>query len=237
MDRNSLITALYSDIAPGQKPLNNLEYVTGKTAIPHFAIWNFNQKKANALLAAHCTGGPSKPTANNSAIWTCSGVKAELKYETTAGNQRRATSTAIFTQQLKSIGIQLDANIKPSTTVFGTDLPNHDYDIAEYAWVGSPDPSGFDAIWGCGGDSNYTSYCNRKVTALFNAGDQELDPTKRFQDYSNADKLMANDIPAVPLYSQPSIFVYKKGITGMTNANNPTNVGPTWNIETWAWSS
>jgi hypothetical protein len=48
---------------------------------------------------------------------------------------------------------------------------------------------------------------------------------------------MANDIPAVPLYSQPSIFVYKKGITGMTNANNPTNVGPTWNIETWAWSS
>ena len=33
---------------------------------------------------------------------------------------------------------------------------------------------------------------------------------------------MANDIPAVPLYSQPSILVYKKGITGMTNCNNPT---------------
>jgi ABC-type transport system substrate-binding protein len=120
--------------------------------------------------------------------------------------------------------------------VFGTVLPNHDYDVAEYAWVGSPDPSGFESIWGCGGDSNYTSYCNRKVTNLFNAGDQELDVTKRQADYEQADALMANDIPAVPLYSQPSIFVYKKGIKGMERANNPTNTGPTWNIEQWSWS-
>ena len=237
MDRPSLIKALYSQLAPGMKPLNNLEYMVGDSAIPHFATWNFSQKKANALLAAHCTGGPSKPTANNTAIWTCGGQKAELKYETTAGNQRRATSTAIWTQQLKSVGIQLDANIVPSTTLFGTDLPNHDYDLAEYAWVGAPDPSGFDAIWGCGGDSNYTSYCNRKVTNLFNAGDSELDPTKRQADYEQADQLMSVDVPAIPLYSQPSILVYKKGILGMDKSNNPTLVGPTWNIETWAWSS
>jgi peptide/nickel transport system substrate-binding protein len=236
MDRPSLIKALYSQIAPGQKPLNNLEYVTGATATPHFAKWNFSQKKANALLAKHCTGGPSAPTANNTAIWTCSGHKAEIRYFTTAGNQRRATSVAIFTQQLKSIGVQVDAMIQPSTTVFGTVLPNHDYDVAEYAWTGSPDPSGFDEIWGCGGGSNYTSYCNRKVTNLFATGDVELDPTKRQADYEQADVLMANDIPAIPLYSQPSIFIYKKGIKGMEHANNPTNAGPTWNIEDWSWS-
>jgi peptide/nickel transport system substrate-binding protein len=236
MDRPSLIKALYSQIAPGQKPLNNLEYVTGATATPHFAKWNFSQKKARDLLAKHCTGGPSAPAANNTDIWTCSGVKAQIRYFTTAGNQRRATSVAIFTQQLKSIGIGITPMIQPSTTVFGTVLPNHDYDIAEYAWVGSPDPSGFDSIWGCGGDSNYTSYCNRKVTNLFNAGDQELDVTKRQADYEQADALMANDIPAVPLYSQPSIYVYKKGIKGMENSNNPTSTGPTWNIEQWSWS-
>ena len=98
MDRPSLIKALYSQIAPGMKPLNNLEFMVGPTAVPHFAIWNFNQKKARDVLAKHCTGGPSAPAANNTAIWTCSGVKAEIKYETTAGNQRRATSIAIFTQ-------------------------------------------------------------------------------------------------------------------------------------------
>ena len=75
------------------------------------------------------------------------------------------------------------------------------------------------------------------MTALFAAGDQELDPTKRLADYENADKLMANDIPAVPLYAQPSILVYKKGITGMQNSNNPSTSGPTWNVEQWGWSS
>jgi len=236
MDRPSLIKALYSQIAPGMKPLNNLEYVTGAQATPHFAIWNFSQKKARDLLAKHCTGGPSAPKASNTDIWTCSGYKAQIRYFTTAGNQRRATSVAIFTQQLKSIGIGVTPMIQPSTTVFGTVLPNHDYDVAEYAWVGSPDPSGFDAIWGCGGDSNYTNYCNRKATNLFNAGDEELDPTKRQADYEAADALMAKDIPAVPLYSQPSIFIYKKGIKGMEHSNNPTSTGPTWNIEQWSWS-
>ena len=237
MDRNSLIKALYSQIAPGMPPLNNLEFLTGATSIPHFAIWNFNQKKARDVLAKHCTGGPSAPNANNTAIWTCSGVKAELKYETTAGNQRRATSTAIWTQQLKSIGIQLDANFEPATTVFGADLPNHDYDLAEYAWIGTTDPSGFDAVWGCGGGSNYASYCNRRVTNLLDAADAELDPTKRRADYEQADELMSNDLPAIPLYSQPSILVHEKGITGMENSNNPTSAGPTWNIEQWGWSS
>jgi len=236
MDRASLVHALYGRLAPAMKPLNNLEYMVGPSAIPHFATWNFNEKKARDLLGQHCTGGPSAPAAGNTAIWTCSGVKAELKYVTTAGEQSRATSTAIWTQELRAIGIQLDVNIEPSTTMFGTDLPDHDYDLAEYAWVGTQDPGGFDAIWGCGGNSNYAGYCNRRVTNLFEAGENELDPTKRQADYERADKLMSNDVPAIPLYSQPSILVYRKGIIGMEDSNNPTSTGPTWNIEQWGWS-
>ena len=222
----------------GQKPLNNLEYVTGETAIPHFAIWNFNQKKATRC--SRRTAREARPSRRRT---TPPSGPAAASRPRSSTRRRRATSAAprarpSSTQQLKSIGIQLDANIKPSTTVFGTDLPNHDFDLAEYAWVTAPDPSGFDAIWGCGGDSNYTSYCNHKVTALFAAGDQELDPTKRFADYSNADKLMANDIPAVPLYCAAEHLRLQEGDHRHDRtANNPTTVGPTWNIETWAWSS
>ncbi len=237
MDRPSLIKALYSQLAPGMKPLNNLEYMVGPSAIPHFAIWNFSQKKARDLLADALHGRPGEagaPTTRRSG-------RAAARRRSSSTRRRRATSAArrarrSATQQLKSIGIQLDANIVPSTTLFGTDLPNHNFDLAEYAWVGSPDPSGFDPIWGCGGDSNYTSYCNRKVTNLFAAGDSELDPTKRQADYEQADMLMANDIPAVPLYSQPSIMVWKKGITGMTATTRRTSAS-TWNIEAWAWTS
>src|SRR5205085_7306478 len=108
MDRVSLVQALYGQIAHGLKPLNNPEYEIGTNATPVMAKWSFAPKRALALLAKHCTGGPSKPTRNNTAVWTCGGQKAELRFYTTVGNQRRETSAAIFQSQLGAIGIKLD---------------------------------------------------------------------------------------------------------------------------------
>jgi len=236
INRHSLIVALYGQIAPGLKPLNNLEYEIGPNAISHFAKWNSAPGKALALLKAHCTGGPSKPTRNNSAIWTCNGQKAEFRWGTTAGNQRRATSAAIFSQQLGAIGIKLDVQFEPANpNFFGQRLPGGDFDLAEYAWSGGPDPSGFDAIYQTGGGSNYKQYSNKQVDALINAGDAELDPTKRTADYEKAASIMANDIAVIPLYAPPNILVYKSAIKGMENSNNPTQEGPTWNAEEWHW--
>jgi peptide/nickel transport system substrate-binding protein len=234
INRHSLIAALYGQIAPGLKPLNNLEYELGPNAIPHFAQWASAPGKALALLKAHCTGGPSKPTRNNTAMWTCDGQKAEFRWGTTAGNQRRATSAAIFTQQLGAIGIKLNVQFEPANpNFFGQRLPSGDFDLAEYALSGGPDPSGFDAIYQTGGGGNYKQYSNKTVDALINAGDAELNPTKRTADYEKAAKIMADDITMIPLYSPPNILVYKSGIKGMSN--NPTQEGPTWNVEQWHW--
>jgi peptide/nickel transport system substrate-binding protein len=236
INRHSLIVALYGTIAPGLKPLNNLEYEIGTNAIPHFAKWNAAPGKALALLKSHCTGGPSKPTRNNTAIWTCDGQKAEFRWGTTAGNQRRATSAAIFSQQLGAIGIKLDVQFEPANpNFFGQRLPGGDFDLAEYAWSGGPDPSGFDAIYETGGGSNYKNYSNKQVDALIKLGDAELNPTKRTAEYQKAAEIMANDIAVIPLYAPPNILVYKSAIKGMENSNNPTQEGPTWNAEEWHW--
>ena len=239
MDRHSLVKALFGPIAPGLKPLNNTIWELGTNAVPSFAKWSFAPKKALAILAAHCTGGPSKPTRDNTAIWTCSGQKAEFRFNTTTGNQRRQTSAAIFSQQLAAIGIKLDVGFIPAATYFGTVLPSNDFDLAEYAWVGGVDPSGFDAIYQCqkgtAGGQNYKLYCNAKVDALLKAGDSELDAVKRTADYQQAATITANDIAIIPLYAAPSILVYKSAIKGMQDSNNPTSAGPTWNIEQWHW--
>jgi len=236
INRHSLIVALYGQIAPGLKPLNNLEYMLGGNAIPHFAKWNSAPGKALALLKAHCTGGPAKPTRDNSAIWTCNGQKAEFRWYTTAGNQRRATSAAIFSQQLGAIGIKLDVQFEPANpNFFGQRLPAADFDLAEYAWSGGPDPSGFDAIYQTGGGSNYKTYSNKQVDALINAGDAELNPTKRTADYEKAASIMADEVAIIPLYSPPNILVYKSAVNGMQDSANPTQEGPTWNAEQWHW--
>jgi peptide/nickel transport system substrate-binding protein len=242
MDRYSLVHALYAKIAPNLRPLNNLIYQIGPNAIPTFAQWSFAPKKALALLAKHCTGGPSTPTRNNTSVWTCSGQKAEFRFNTTAGNQRRETSAAIFSSQLAAIGIKLDVGFQPANVLFGQTLPSNNFDIAEYAWGAGADPAPWDPIYQCAnpalnlGGQNYKLYCNRKVDALMKAGDSELDATKRLADYQNAGKLMAMDIPVIPLYASPNILVYKSALKGMQDANNPnSSIGPTWNVELWHW--
>ena len=243
MDRSSLIKALFPE-SPGLKALNNPEYEVGPNASganSYFNTYAFAPKKALALLAKHCTGGPSTPTRNNTAVWTCGGQKAELRFFTTSGNQRRETSAAIFSQQLGAIGIKLDPTFIPASQYFGTTLPSFDFDLAEYAWLGTPDPSGFDAIYQCVnaaknlGGQNYKQYCNPKVDALIKAGDANLNPTTRTAQYEQVAKILADDVAIIPLYATPSILVYKSAIKGMQDSNNPTQEGPTWNAELWHW--
>jgi peptide/nickel transport system substrate-binding protein len=246
MNRTDLIKALYATIAPGLKPLNNPFYEIGTNANGKYAYFNkfaFSQKKSIALFKAHgCTGGPSVPTRNSSAVWTCGGQKAELRFTTSAGNQRRATSAAIFAQQLQAVGVKLTPVFQPANpNFFGQTLPNHDFDIAEYAWLGGPDPSGFDAIYQCQnnaknlGGSNYKLYCNKTVDNLISKGEADLNPKSRTAEYQKAAKIVSDAVTIIPLYSPPQILVYKSAIKGMANSNNPTLLGPTWNIEQWHW--
>ncbi|HZR94286.1 MAG TPA: peptide ABC transporter substrate-binding protein [Gaiellaceae bacterium] len=243
INRTSLIKALYSQIAPGLKPLNNPFYEIGTNAKPYFNEYAFSQKKAIALFKAHgCTGGPSAPTRNNTSFWTCGGVPATIRFNTTAGNQRRATSAAIFSQQWQAVGVKVNVGFEPANpNFFGQRLPNHDFDVAEFAWLGSPDPSGFDAIYQCQdnaknlGGSNYKLYCNKTVDSLIDKGESELNPTKRTALYQAAAKIVSHEIAVIPLYAPPQILVYKSEIKGMDKSNNPTLLGPTWNVEEWHW--
>jgi peptide/nickel transport system substrate-binding protein len=244
MNRQSLIKALYGPIAPGLKPLNNPEYEIGTNAngkYAYFKKFNYNPKGAIKLLKKHgCTGGPSSPSASNQKVWTCGGQKAEFRFDTTT-RASRVTSSQIFQQQLMAIGIKLDVTIHQAADFFGTTLPNTNFDLGEYAWIGGADPSGFDAIYQCYnaqknlGGSNYKRYCNKKVDALIKKAETNFNPTSRTAQYEALAKTLANQISVIPLYASPLIFVYKKALQGASKSNNPTLEGPTWNLQNWHW--
>jgi peptide/nickel transport system substrate-binding protein len=244
MNRQSLIKALYGGIAPGLKPLDNPFYEFGSPAKGKFAFfhkYNFNPKNSIKILKKNgCTGGPSSPSQNNTKVWTCHGQKTEFRFDTTV-RQSRVVSSQIFKQQLQAIGIKLDVGIHQPDDLFGTILPSTDFDIGEYAWIGGPDPSGFDAIYQCYdaqknlGGSNYKRYCNKKVDKLIKKGEVNFNSTSRTAQYQAAAKIVADQIAVIPLYASPQIFVYKKALKGAGKSNNPTQAGPTWNIQSWHW--
>jgi peptide/nickel transport system substrate-binding protein len=235
IDRQSIISTIYGALAGNTKPANNaLYYSTEAAYTPDFQRWNFNPQKALALMAKHCTGGPSSVDPSNSKVWTCSGLPATINWSWTSGNSVRATSEAIAKAEMKAIGIQVNDRPLPPNVIFGTSgLPSGDFDVAEFAEVTLGDPSDFYDGWRCSGAGNWTGFCSHKVDNLLKAGGGELDPKKRAADYAAADKLMAATVPVFPLYQRPNPLIYKSNLLGMVN--NPANVGPTWNIEFWHW--
>ena len=112
-------------------------------------------------------------------------------------------------------------------TFFGNTLPNTNFDLGEYAWIGGPDPSGFDAIYQCYnapanlGGSNYKRYCNKQVDALIRKADANFNSTKRTAQYQQVAKITANQLAIIPLYASPQIFVYKKALQGAGQLEQP----------------
>jgi peptide/nickel transport system substrate-binding protein len=235
IDRKSIIKTIFGDLAGNTTPLNSMVYYQSDSGYkPDFAKWSFNQQKALDLLKAHCKGGPSK--VGGSGTWTCSGYPAKFRFTWTASNATRTTQEAIIKAELKQIGIEVvDAPLAANVAFGPTGIPSGNYDLADFAWVTSPDPSGFVPIWGCGGESNYLNYCNRAATKLLEASNSELDPGKRAALFAKADALMANDVPTIPLYSRPNPLVWKSNVVGMKN--NASLTGFAWNMEDWRWKA
>jgi ABC-type transport system substrate-binding protein len=233
INRTAIIKTVYGQLAGNTQPLDNIVYYQSDAAYkPDFKKWNYNPSKALATLKKHCTGGPS--SVGGSGTWTCAGFPAKFRYTWTANNATRTTQEAIIKAQLKDIGIEIVDAALPANVVFGpTGIPSSNYDLANFAWVTSPDPSGFVSIWGCGGESNYMQYCNRAATKLMEQSDSELNPAKRSALFQKADALMSKDIPTIPLYSRPNPLIWKSDVGGMKN--NPASVGFGWNAEEWFW--
>jgi peptide/nickel transport system substrate-binding protein len=238
IDRQSIINTVYGALSAGTKPAMNMVYYSTQAQYkPDFAPYTtYNPAAALKILAKHCTGGPSAPSQSNSAIWQCSGLPATFNWTWTASNSVRTTTEQIVKQELKSIGIQINEKPLAANVIFGPNgVPSGDFDIAEFAEITTGDPGDWYDAWRCQGNGNYTGFCSHKVDTLLKAGNGELDPAKRAADFQAADKLMAPNVPVLPMYQRPTPLIYKSDLLGMVN--NPAIVGPFWNIEDWHWKA
>jgi peptide/nickel transport system substrate-binding protein len=225
IDREAVVRQLFRTLNPSLRPLQNLTYVNNqKEYAPSFSRYTFNRGRVDSIMRAHgCSKG-------GDGIYSCGGVKASLRIGTTAGNRLRELSLEIIQAQAKTAGIDLRIDNSPSRIFFPA-VSDENYHIALFAWVGTGDPVGQVDIYGCGGGSNWKAYCSRKVTNLLRQSDAELDPAKRRSLVLQADRIMAANLPTLPLYQKPTYFVYKSKLRGMKD--NPTSAGPTWNVEDW----
>ncbi len=231
INRPSIASALYRTIAPGLPVLQNTIFKPfEKSYVPHWQKWSYNRAAAEQLLKKNnCTKG-------SDGIYSCPGVgKLSFRFTSTAGNQIRELAFEVIQSQLKAVGIEVKSAFGPASHVFGTVLPSRDWDLFMFTWIGSPtSPITDEAIHGCGGDQNDMEYCNQSVQKLLVKAQTELNDAKRAKILNQADAIMANDIPQIPLFARPGFLIHEKRIQGILR--NPTQQTALWNVNQW-WST
>ena len=200
------------------------------TRSPHYRrnweIYRYRPAEARRLLEqAGCRRGAD-------GIYVCAGSRLSLRFVTTlqAGGFRPRVIELVQTQ-LRQAGIEVVPSYATSTAIFGQILASGDFDVALFSWISTPDAS-VKPIFGCGGEQNYTGYCQRLVTADLDQAERILDADQQARVLNRADVQMARDVPVIPLYQQTQSVALRSTVRNFGLSPN-TQLVPLWNAENW----
>src|SRR6266700_2425694 len=172
-------------------------------------------------------------TKGSDGIYTKGGKKISVRFSTPAGNKLRETQGELFQAQMKQVGIDIKIANLDSQKLFGDALPNGNFDIADFAWVGGPFAvSGNRDIYRTGAGSNYGQYANSKVDQMFAQAMAEFDANKAADLLNQIDQIITDDMATIPLYNKPTFLAFRN--TFVNVSDNATQDGPFWNSSTWA---
>ncbi len=210
------------------QPLGNRIWLTGQ---PQYQD-HFGQYGTGDLAGATKLLEDAGYTKGADGIYAKGGRKLSLRLSTTAGNQLRETQGQLIQAQLKEAGIEIKIANVDSTKLFGEWLPQGNFDIANFAWVGTPFAisSSLD-IYRTGGGSNYGAYSSRKVDRLFERAVREVDEAKAAELGNQIDQQLTEDMATIPLYAKPTYLAVRNTFANVHD--NATQEGPFWNSNLW----
>ena len=170
--------------------------------------------------------------------WTKGGKPLEFTFKSTAGNSLREKVAQLLQQNFKQVGIKMDIAMELPQVFFGQTTIQGQYQTGEWAWSSSLDPR-LTEMFACDqipsksnnneGKNNYR-WCNQEVTKLLHASDVEPDITKRGDLIKQAQVLMGNDVPLLPMYQRPETVAYANRLQNIKD--NPLG-GQFWNVAEW----
>jgi peptide/nickel transport system substrate-binding protein len=164
------------------------------------------------------------------------GRKLQLHYITTAGDFTRYRGGELLQDQLAKVGVDLDVRPVDGQTLFGDRLPNGGFEIAAFAWVGTPFAvSGSRDIYVTGGEVNWGEFSDPEVDALFEQATAELDPARSTALANQADRKLWEGLHSVPLYQRPTFLAWRDTLRNVVE--NPSGEGPLWNAESWGFAA
>lgn len=139
--------------------------------------------------------------------------KLEVLYNTDEGHKR----IAAYLQQewRKKLGIEVDLR-NTEWKVYLDDMSKLRYQIMRRGWIGDyRDPLTFIELFTSHSGNNNTGWSNAEYDQLVKSAGAEADPKKRLEFLRRAEKILMEEMPAIPLYFYVSQDCWKESIQGI----------------------
>jgi peptide/nickel transport system substrate-binding protein len=143
-------------------------------------------------------------------------TRFKLSFKTTNIDLRRRIAEA-FKEQLLAVGIELEIRSYEWAT-FYSDVRKGNFHLFSLAWVGIMDPDIYFQIFHSrsippAGD-NRGRYSNPTLDRLLERGRRSVDPEERRAVYSQVQKIVARELPYIPLWWAKNVIVQRPGLRG-----------------------
>ena len=162
--------------------------------------WEYNVEKAKQLLAeAGYPNGEGLPT-------------LEFMYNTEGAHKLVAQA---IQQDWAKIGVNVELT-NQEWKVFLNTRQEGGYEIARHGWSGDyVDPMTFLDLWVTGGGNNDAGYSNPEYDKLVAEAKKEADVDKRWEIMKQAEDIVMNDMPIIPLYYYTKVKGAKPEVKGV----------------------
>jgi len=137
---------------------------------------------------------------------------------TTVDAKENITVAQIIKRSWESIGVRTELEIVPASRVQPDKIRPRDYDVLLYGEIIGPDPDPY-PFWHSsqseGGGLNLAVFSNRKVDELLEQARATTDKDKRQELYREFQDILADDLPAVFLYSPTYTYAVDRRVQGI----------------------
>jgi peptide/nickel transport system substrate-binding protein len=204
IDRDRIIRHLIKDLGtPASGLLSPLNWAYDGSA----RQWRHDPEKAKRLLDE---AGFRDPDGDGPL------PRFKLSFKSTNLDLRRRIAEALK-EQLKNVGIELELRTYEWGTFF-SDIKKGNFHLYSLAWVGVQDPDIYYQIFHSSsvppnGD-NRGYYSNPRVDRLLGKGRTATDTTERTLIYAEVQRILAEDLPYIPLWWWKNVIVKTPSIQG-----------------------
>lgn len=142
-------------------------------------------------------------------------LSVKLRYATSVNNKNTMIAIA---DMLKNIGIKAEQDEVEGTTYFNYLQEKGMYDFAYQAWIGDyDDPYSFLSLFTTGNSFNYSDWSNKDYDALIVKSETMTDTQARAETLAEAERILLNEVPVIPLLASSSQALVSDKIEGYTD--------------------